>query len=59
MTLCVPYAYDHPMVKKSEVSEVMRALVKRRWSKTSKEQRAEAMRKVAQARWAKKRGEKQ
>lgn len=42
------------MVKKSDVSEVMRAMVKKRWAKTTKEQRSETLRKVAQARWSKK-----
>lgn len=44
------------MVKKSEIAEVMRAMVRKRWQKTTKEQRAETMRKVAQARWSKKAG---
>jgi predicted transcriptional regulator len=44
------------MVKKSEISTVMRALVKKRWAKTSKEERSKELSKVAKARWAK-RGE--
>ena len=42
------------MVKKSEISEVMRALVKRRWAKVSAKERKEFGRRAAQARWAKK-----
>ena len=40
------------MVKKETVSEVMRALVKRRWAKTPKKERSEAARKAVEARWA-------
>lgn len=45
--------YNASMVKKSEVSEVMRALAKKRWAQTSKQERSEFGRKVVQARWAK------
>lgn len=44
------------MVKKSEVSEVMRAMAKKRWNKTTKEERSQELRKVANARWSKKGG---
>ena len=44
--------YNRPMVKKETVSEVMRALVKRRWAKTSKKERSKAARKAVEARWA-------
>jgi hypothetical protein len=44
------------MVNKREVSEVMRALAKKRWAKTTKEERSEALRKTVQARWAKEKG---
>jgi hypothetical protein len=46
------------MVKKSEISNVMRALAKKRWAKISKEERSEALRRTVQARWAKKKGDK-
>jgi hypothetical protein len=45
------------MVKKSDISEVMRALVKRRWAKATKQERSEQGRKAALGRWAKKKGE--
>ena len=40
------------MVNKATVSEVMRALVKRRWAKTPKKERSEAARKAVEVRWA-------
>lgn len=44
--------YNSLMVKKEVVSEVMRALAKKKWSKLSKEQRSEAGKKAIAARWA-------
>ncbi len=45
--------YNTSMVKKSEVSAVMRAMAKKRWAQTSKQERSEIGRKTVRARWAK------
>jgi len=45
-------------VSEREVSQVMTALAKRRWAKTTKEQRSETLRQVVKARWAKRASQK-
>jgi hypothetical protein len=44
--------YNSLMVKKETVSEVMRAMAKKKWAKLNKKEKSEAGRKAVAARWA-------